>query len=655
MFHEKSITKLIIALPIVFILITVTATILISIQLLESHFKNDIIKAKQTEVNLQKQYIKNQIEIVYDYIEQKKVEAPRRLKKELIQRVSTGLGIANKLYALKKDKIPEQQLRKEILETLRNIRYGNNGYYFVAEITKDNKVISRMLPSTPDKENIYAHQLQDIDGKYYVKEFANIVTHSQNNEGFVEYKWKRINSSNQSSKISFVKLFKPYNWFIGFGEYYDDFNHNIKEEAKQRLDQFRFGNNGYVWTHDTNHKLIQHPFRNHHIGKNDFNLTDKKETKVIQLFVKKALENKNGSFIEYYWNKPNKTELTKKIGYVKHIKDWNWIIGSGIYVEDIEFSLHTIKKLKEEEIQNNIINLIITSSIILMFAILFSYFISKKINQTLYAYRKNLFEKQNELARLNDSLSIRVERKTKELKKLNNSLEETIENRVQEIKQKDAKLLEQSKMVALGEMIGNISHQWRQPLSAISTSASGLKLKQEMNLLTKDDINSFSDAIVDNANYLSQVIEDFKNYIKDDKVKENFNIADTIKKSLNIVNSSIHNHHITLILDLEESINIESYQNELVQALVNIFTNSKDAYVINNISDNNRYIFIELSEENNKAVIKIKDCAGGIKKDILEKIFEPYFTTKDKNQGTGLGLYMTYQIIVKSIQGSIEA
>lgn len=653
MFHEKNITRLIVIIPILFLITIVVATIFLSIKLIEQHYEQDIKTAEANELKLQKQFIKTQIESVNNYIEQKKIESPRRLKKQLKERVYTGLNIAQKLYEEHHKTMPEEALRTTILESLRKVRFGENGYYFIAEVTADNKVISRMLPATPTKENIYAHQLKDIDGFEYVKAFAKTIQEEPNNEGFVEYKWYKLSDKKPYSKISFVKLFKPYNWFIGFGEYYDDFEKRIKEEAIRRLDLFAFGQNGYVWTLNTNHILLQHPYRKAFIGKSDAQTKDAQGTQISHLSINAALKNKEGAFIEYYWNKPNETVPSKKIAYVKYIPDWDWVIGTGIYLEDIKFTLDILKTQQNSDIRNSISHLLLISLIVLIFAILSSFIVSKKINATILKYRQGLINKKDELQRLNDTLEEKVNEKTKELQTLNNSLEQTIEQRIKEIKQKDKKLLEQSKMVALGEMIGNISHQWRQPLSAISTSASGLRLKQDMGTLEEKDIQEFSSAIVENANYLSQVIEDFKNYIKGDKFKEDFFIQEPIQKALNIVNSSLRNHNLQVITHYDTSLLIYNVQNELVQALVNIFNNSKDAFVLNQFDEDQRYIFIDTKKVDNMARIVIKDNALGVNPKIIHKIFEPYFTTKEQSQGTGLGLYMTYQIITQSLQGSI--
>ena len=216
----------------------------------------------------------------------------------------------------------------------------------------------------------------------------------------------------------------------------------------------------------------------------------------------------------------------------------------------------------------------------------------------------------------------------------------------------EKQLSEQSKMVSMGEMIGNIAHQWRQPLSVISTGATGLKVQKEFNTLTDEFFIEACDMINDNAQYLSKTIDDFKNFIKGDRELETFYIKDNIDSFINLLKSSIKNHNISVILDLEEDIKIHSYPNELIQCFINIFNNSKDVLI--KLDGKDRFVFISTFNQNNKTIIKIKDSGGGIPEEILPKIFEPYFTTKHQSQGTGLGLHMTYNLIVDGMGGAIE-
>lgn len=220
------------------------------------------------------------------------------------------------------------------------------------------------------------------------------------------------------------------------------------------------------------------------------------------------------------------------------------------------------------------------------------------------------------------------------------------------MKQKDRQISEQSKLVSMGEMIGNIAHQWRQPLSVISTGSTGMKMQNEYNLLTTEIINKTCDMINNNAQYLSNTIDDFRNFVKGDREKTIFNLTNDINSFLHLVEGTIKKNDIKVTLNLDDHISIHGYENELIQCLINIFNNSKDALIESQIEK--KLIFIETHTVNNDAVITIKDNGGGIPQDVLPRIFEPYFTTKHTSQGTGLGLHMTYNLIVDGMHGKIE-
>ena len=212
---------------------------------------------------------------------------------------------------------------------------------------------------------------------------------------------------------------------------------------------------------------------------------------------------------------------------------------------------------------------------------------------------------------------------------------------------------EQSKLAAMGEMIGNIAHQWRQPLSVITTISSNIKLRSEYEQLEDYDIESDMNIIMQQAQYLSKTIDDFRNFIKNTKEAQKLSLKDTIEKTLSILHSAMINNSITIICDLKEDMNIEGYENELIQSFINIINNAKDA-IKENVKNDEKLIFINTIKEDSSLIITIKDNGGGIPDNIIHRIFEPYFTTKNKNVGTGIGLSMTYKMITERHNASID-
>ena len=255
------------------------------------------------------------------------------------------------------------------------------------------------------------------------------------------------------------------------------------------------------------------------------------------------------------------------------------------------------------------------------------------------------------LNHLNKTLKIKVEEKTRKLNELNKNLEEMVEKKTKELIQKENILNHQSKMAAMGEMLENIAHQWRQPLSLISTAATGAKIKKDFGNLSDNDFYETMDMINNSTQHLSTTIDDFRNFFNNDKNVSNFNINEPIEKVLYLINSKLKNREINVIKNTQD-MEVTGLINEFIQVLINIINNSLDAFEEHKLEK--KFIFIDLYKADNSLILKIKDNAGGIKEELISRVFEPYFTTKHKSQGTGIGLYMSMEIIKKHMNGDIN-
>ena len=217
-------------------------------------------------------------------------------------------------------------------------------------------------------------------------------------------------------------------------------------------------------------------------------------------------------------------------------------------------------------------------------------------------------------------------------------------------------LEEQSKLASMGEMIGNIAHQWRQPLSVITTSASGLKFEAELDMeISKEQIKEYSELVVQQANYLSNTIDSFRDFLKGDKDHKIIKIDEVFNYTLALMDATIKNNNIKLIKKIEDNLLIDGSTNELSEAFINILNNSKDILKEKISNEEDRLIFIDAYKNNeSKVIITFKDSGGGIPDDIINRVFEPYFTSKHQSRGTGLGLAMADKIIRERHEGTIS-
>ncbi|WP_375723441.1 ABC transporter substrate-binding protein [Arcobacter sp. KX21116] len=239
------------------------------------------------------------------------------------------------------------------------------------------------------------------------------------------------------------------------------------------------------------------------------------------------------------------------------------------------------------------------------------------------------------------------------LKKLNDKLNKKVKEEIEKNEEKNKILLKQSKMASMGEMLENIAHQWRQPLSNISVSASGLQLKKEELTITDEELDDTLEHILKSARYLSNTIDDFRSFFKMDKKLELAHIEDIVDKALFLASSKYAKDNFSIIKNID-NIEFKTSENDLIQVFLNIITNAKDA-LNENVKDEDKYIFIDAFKEKDNLIIEIKDNAGGVREEIINKIFDAYFTTKKEFHGTGIGLNMSKLLVELHLKGSIEA
>jgi len=289
------------------------------------------------------------------------------------------------------------------------------------------------------------------------------------------------------------------------------------------------------------------------------------------------------------------------------------------------------------------------------------YLIPIKINQfknSIYEYmqqdvsiipydkEKNLvaliIKDQTNMASTNALLNSHIQ----EIKKLNEALIQ--EQRLRE--EQHQQFLASSRSAAMGDMISMIAHQWRQPLSLITTVMSNMRIKKELDTLDDDTFHNSFKKIEETIYYLSDTVNDFRDYFKPNKVKSSVNLYELFSKSIFFLKDEMAQYDIKYTINIDKDIEIYSYKNELLQCIINIIKNSIDAFKEKEITNKN--ITVTLEKEQDMLTLYIQDNAGGISKEHLTKIFEPYFSTKSKN-GTGLGLYICKTIIEKHLQGNI--
>jgi signal transduction histidine kinase len=242
----------------------------------------------------------------------------------------------------------------------------------------------------------------------------------------------------------------------------------------------------------------------------------------------------------------------------------------------------------------------------------------------------------------------------KQLIDLNSNLKELVKQKTDELIKKDDLLAKQSRLAEMGEMIGNIAHQWRQPLNNLSWIIEEIRFSVSLDRVDTKELVKSLDNSKDLIHYMSNTIDDFMNFFRKDKEKQYFLLDTLMEKVISFVSASMTSKGIELVVDCPHDIKVYGFFNELSQAILNIVNNAKDALNTNFVVNPTIKITASKEEIENYVLLKISDNAGGVPQHIIDKVFDPYFTTKHPSQGTGLGLYIAKTIIEKNMGGKLQ-
>jgi len=251
-----------------------------------------------------------------------------------------------------------------------------------------------------------------------------------------------------------------------------------------------------------------------------------------------------------------------------------------------------------------------------------------------------------------EKMQAALQRSQEQLKNINTNLQKAVKQKIDELRKKDGIMLQQSRFAAMGEMLSMIAHQWRQPLNAVSTASINLKMFFDMGVLNEDTLQQQCTFIEDQTQRMSKTINDFMEFFRPDKEKQPFFVSEAVDEVEKIIESQLKNRNITLIKNMDMQAKVVGIKNELEHVILNILTNARDA--LDEKNPPNKQITLSVEQKEKMVTITIGDSAGGIPKEIINRIFDPYFTTKEKSKGVGIGLYMSKTIINRNFKGELK-
>jgi signal transduction histidine kinase/ActR/RegA family two-component response regulator len=607
----------------------------------------------------QRAMIRNEVEKVIDYIKFRRSQTEERLKASLRERVEEAHGISRNIYESYKSSLPGSEIERMVKEALRPIRFNNGrGYYFAVTLTG----VEMLYPVAPQFENTNLLNLKDAKGNFVIRDEIKVI--EKYGEGFVMDYWRKPNAANDMiyPKMTFVKIFKPFNWYLGTGEYMDDFERDLQNEIIERVAKVRFGNEGYIFINT--YKGEQIITDGHRIAKprNLWDLTDPNGVKVIQE-ERKAVNNPKGDYIYYTWNKLTKTTPSPKVSFIIGIPDWEWMIGAGIYIDDIEKVIALKRQRLQQDVQTEIAKIVIIMFSLGLCIILLARFFSLRLRRGIEAF-SNFFQ-----GAATKSITIDVSQlQFSEFEALAHAANSMIDDRIkveQENRRLEERLQRAEKMEALGLLAGGVAHDLNNILGVIIGYSEVLLLNNEVHQTSS--IRPRIVNIMEGGQRAAAIVQDLltlarrgvpgKKVLNLNKIIGDYQNSPELEKLLSS-NSSLQ-IKTELASDL---LNISASPVQLVKTLSNLIVNASEAMpnggiltikTANQYLDKHLYGYDEV-QDGDYVVLSVSDTGEGISATDLKHIFEPFYTKKIMGKsGTGLGLSVVWGT-VKDHQGYIN-
>ena len=384
MFKNMSIKGKILTLSLATIVIIAFAIALDSIISIKNFSSKNVENFKTTAYAKKEEELKNYVSLAIKTVEAYyKRTSPEKIKVEvqedLKKQTNFLFSILESEYEKQKGSMSEEALKNRLKAIVNATRYGKTGYFWINDL--DAVIVTHPIKPELNGKDMVAYK--DQGGKQIFKEFATVA--KKDSEGFVDYVWAKPGYTTPQPKVSFVKLFKPYDWVIGTGEYVDDVTTKMQDEALRTIAEMRYGKDGYFWINDSHPKMVMHPIKPSLNGEDLSENKDAKGKKHFVEMVQVVNKNKDGGLVKYFWDRPDKKgDPREKFSFVQKFEPWDWIVGTGAYVDDIEDEVTKMQQETNSQIMLVIVYLLIFTLIAVAVAYFInSYFIKSAIIEPL--------------------------------------------------------------------------------------------------------------------------------------------------------------------------------------------------------------------------------------------------------------------------------
>ena len=625
---------------------------LVNIQLERKHLREQSAKFEREYLDSQKELLQFMVNNSVDFIRFKQSQIEQRIKESLRRRVYEAHQMAEKIHFQNRGALSEVEIQRQILLVLDSLRFNEGrGYYFVYSLDGKELLSSdRFSPSGAEQEP------RQEKTKNVISRLIGIAENE--GEGFYSYSWIKPGADGQEHpKISFVKRFEAYDWLIGTGEYVDDMKAEIQNEVIQWIDHLRFSEVGYIWIHGTDLNMIVHPFYSRDTypewyrkgGLGEYADPDGKHLFVEMRDV--CLERGSG-FVSYLWAKPNQEGVYRKLSYVELIDDWGWIVGAGIYIDDLENAIQQNNRTLDVYIRKDLIRLLSIVAFIILLSLILTRLFHIKITGAFRMF--NEYFRNAALSKKSFDPSGLLFLEFQEMARYVNNMVDDRRAADEKLKISQEQLRQAQKMEAIGRLAGGIAHDFSNLLMAIIGYAEMMLWNPELDKKVRAAMEEIQKAAERASSLTHQLLAFSRKQILQPVILNLNNLVADLDRMLR----RIIGEDIDLVTDLNPGIGlIEADQVQIEQVILNLAVNARDAMPeggavrisTRNVILDERFCAEHVpTEPGSYVVLEFSDTGIGMGADIKEHLFEPFFTTKESGKGTGLGLSTVYGIVKQS-------
>lgn len=608
-------------------------------------FAEDAQRLKEEYLASQKALIKQEVDRVVDYIEYQRSITEGKLKKEIKNQVQSAYAIADNIYRQYKGKKSNEEIKGLIKEALRPIRFfDGRGYYFILDLQGNNV----LLPFFPHLEGQYLWDLQDSKGGYPLRQLVAMV--KERHEGYLSWEWyKPGETRTMSEKTGFTKLFEPFGWLIGTGDYIEDFEREVQQRVLAWINSIRFGKDGYIFVYDFEANTLAH-YKPENLGVNQWDFRDPNGVPVLQELIRRCQQEKE-VFLQYVGTiRPATGQPAPKIAYAKAIGNWRWMVGTGVYVDEINQILAQKREALTLKIKRDIALIVVILVFCFVLIALASRYLSGKIAKNVNEFTA-FFERAALGSSMIDDRAIHFS----EFKGLAQAANQMIDDRntaAAAIEDLQRQLNRSRKMEALGVLAGGVAHDLNNVLSAIV----GYPDLILAGLPAESPQRRYVESIRDSGLKASEIVQDLLTLARRgvaQPVALNLNaLVERYLASPEYITLRTNNPEVSVEVELApDLLRIRGSAVHLQKTLMNLIINAAEAQPyggVIRIGTENRYIDQPLQgyervEEGDYAVLTVADKGSGIAEEDLEHIFEPFFSKKTmERSGTGLGMTVVW-------------